>query len=98
MTKNTLWMNDANPEEQGSFCDQGTQHQYDNVNGFTAITTAQNAEARGDTVEWVDKSVYGLDDPSRPEDAVLPDDRYNVYMSEQDSQGVTTPSRHRPGR
>lgn len=98
MPKNTVWISDAQPEEQGSFCDRESGHQFDNVSGFTAVEQARTAEQREDNVVWVDKSVFGLGDPSRPQDAVQPDDRCNVYMTETDGQGITTPSRYGPGR
>lgn len=98
MPKNNVWISDAQPEEQGSFCDTHSGHQYDNVSGFGAMDQARSAEARGDEVVWTDKSIFGFDDPTRPDDAVKPDDRYNIYMSEEDSQGVNTPSRYGPGR
>jgi hypothetical protein len=95
---NNLWINDAQREEQGSFCDIASGHQYDNVSGFSAVQQAQSAEERGDEAIWTDKSVFGLGDPSRPQDAVQIDDRCNIYMSEEDSQGVNTPSLYGPGR
>jgi hypothetical protein len=98
MTKNNVWITDAAPEEKGSFCDAQSGRQYDNVSGFEAITQEQSAVQRGDNVEWVDKSVFGLGDESRPWDSVQPDDRYNLYYCEEDSQGVETPSRLGPGR
>jgi len=98
MPKNNVWISDAEPEEKGSFCDRQTGHQYDNVDGFTAIQQAKSAEEHGDEAIWTDKSIFGLGDESRPQDAVQPDDRYNVYMSEEDSQGGNTPSRYGPGR
>ncbi len=97
MSKNNVWIHDARGEE-GSFCDKQTGHHYDNVDGFTAAEQARTAEGRGDEVVWMDKSVFGLGDPSRPDDAIKPDDRYNIHMTEEDGQGVNTSSRHNPGR
>lgn len=97
MPKNKTWISDARGEE-GSFCDTHSGHQYDNVDGFTALEQARTAESQGDEVIWVDKSINGLGDESRPHDAIQPDDRYNVHLTEEDSQGVNTPRRYGPGR
>jgi hypothetical protein len=94
---NNVWIHNAEPEEQGSFCDRNSGHQYNNTSGFGAVEQARSAEDRGDKVTWLDKSIAGFED-ERPGDAVQPDDRYNIHLSEEDSQGGNTPSLFGPGR
>lgn len=94
----TTWISDAAPEEQGSFCDTKSTHHYDNTSGFEATRQANAAEERGEDAVWMDKSVFGPGDESRPNDAIGPDDRYNLLTVEEDSHGVSGPVKHGPGR
>jgi len=80
-----LWIWNAN-DEQGDFSNLESRHEYQNGN----ITDASNAEAEsldeGDEVVWVDEPV----DLNQPVN-VSPGDRFNLWESEQDSQGVDYP-------
>lgn len=92
MPNNTVWISEADDHEQGSFCDRGSGHIYENGNVTDAIEAETNAIERGDEVIFVDAPIGGGDYE------IEPGQRFNIYMSEDDSQGVTTPSIYSPGR
>jgi hypothetical protein len=93
MPKNTVWIGESNPEEQGSFCDRDSGHQFINGNIFEASRQEDNALERGDKVLWLDAPVDQRDVYEVPENQ-----RFNIYLSESDSQGVNSPSKYGPGR
>lgn len=86
MVKREVYSNDAEPEEQGSFCDRDSQNHYDNVDGFTKESQLRNAEENGNTA---------IDYPGSGADT---DQRYNLFYSEEDNHGYFhNPAQHRAG-
>jgi len=79
----------AEPEEQGSFCKPENETHYNNMSAFDAEVTKRTAEEEGcDTLFW-----DGDDDV---------DTRYNHSILEQENDLVADdeflPAKHRPGR
>lgn len=91
---------DAHPEEQGSFCDLKSQHIYVNVGDFGRQQHVLEACDRGDEVYDLDGSV--LQDPATPDlarpDSTSVDQRFNLWLSEQDGQLQDCPRKAFPGR
>lgn len=89
MTKR-VWIDSANHEEQGSFSDVESGIVYENVTAFQAEVENRTAEERG--IEAI-----ALDAPADPTDSYGPDQRFNLYRTEQDDQGTDTAAKHRVG-
>lgn len=85
-----LFAQTAAPEEKGSFCDTTGQIHYDNVGGFEAEVQMRSASEYG-------TEVLVLDDTADPDDSFSPEQRFNLYTAEQDSQGTFTPAKNRVG-
>lgn len=85
MVKRQLWVKDAQPEQQGSFCDRSSKYLYQNVSGFSALMEITSAEQRGDDVLIMDRTpeteAYGLEE------------RFNLFQTEQDQHGLLVPAR-----
>ncbi|MGI0494320.1 hypothetical protein ACN4EG_21240 [Alkalinema pantanalense CENA528] len=90
---NTVWINEAQTHELGSFCDRDSGHEFVNGNIIEAVRQETNAFERGDEVVWTDASINPDEVYQVPEDQ-----RFNIYFAETDSQGVYTPSLYAPGR
>lgn len=75
-----LWVKDAQPEQQGSFCDLESQHHYTNVNGLLALIAINEAESRGDEVLILDRT------PDT--EAYRLDERFNLFRTAQDHHGL----------
>lgn len=93
MTKK-LWISEATPEEQGSFCDTGSQHHYDNTSDFGKTVAASAAEEGGTEVMRVDEPFDGSL-PAKPYDS---DQRFNLFYAEDDSMDIPSPTKYSPGR
>ena len=85
MVRRQLWVKDAQPEQQGSFCDRSSRYLYQNVSGLFALIEINSAEQRGDDVLIMDRTpdteAYGLDE------------RFNLLHTEQDNHGLLVPAR-----
>ena len=90
MPDNNLWVTKADESEQGSFCDRSSHNHYDNVSDLGATLAMQDANDRGDEVIDVDRS----DNPNTSSDM---DDRFNLWLSDPDGQGMEAPARLGPG-
>jgi len=93
MSKNTVWISEAMPNEQGSFSELSSKHTYGNGDIIEAVRQESNALDRGDDVAWTNASI----DPNVVYE-VAEDQRFNIYLSQTDSQGVSHPSKYAPGR
>lgn len=94
MSRRHLHTSDAQPEEQGSFCDRDSQNHYDNVSGVEKENRVRDAEADGATVWQLDEPIIGKRD--NPHSV---DQRFNVFEAEEDNHGFFhNPAKHRPGR
>lgn len=89
--KKQLWIDEAEPKQQGSFCDVDSGYTHHNVDGFTADQERRNTEHRGE-------EVFDVNAPLGDIGSYEPDQRYNVHFSESDGQGFSTPRKHDPGR
>lgn len=85
-----VWISEAQLDQEGSFCDPNSGHHYENVGAFQAELEIQRADTN-------EEEVIVLDAPADPGDSYGVDQRFNVFLTEQDSQGVYTPRRHQPG-
>lgn len=82
MSTYQLWVKDAQPEQQGSFCDIESRHHYQNVNGLSALIEISRAEARKDDVLIVDRT---------PEsEAYSLEQRFNLFRTTEDNHGMLT--------
>jgi hypothetical protein len=88
MSDKQLWIDAAEPKEQGSFCDTGSRAQYQNVDGFGAVVASQEAETRGNEVRPIVSEDINTDSV---------DQRYNLFHTETDEKGTITPAQHRVG-
>lgn len=75
-----LWVKDAKPEQQGSFCDLASRHHYLNINGLLALIAINEAEERGDDVLILDRT------PDTEEYRL--DERFNLFRTTQDHHGL----------
>ena len=79
-----LWVKDAQPEQQGSFCDTASRYHYQNVNGLSALIEISQAEARKDDILIMDRT---------PEsEAYNLDERFNLFRTTEDRHGMLTPA------
>jgi hypothetical protein len=85
-----LWVAAADHDEQGSFSDLESQHTYQNVSGFEKEVQIAAAGDRGD-------QAIVCDAPADPDDSYGADQRFNLYHTEEDSQGTDTPVKHSVG-
>jgi hypothetical protein len=85
-----IWVHEAEPEDEGSFCDTGSKHNYHNVDGFTKESISRDAGDRGE-------SVYSVGS-SKPGELHDVDDRFNLFYTEEDSRGEQHPRYYEPGR
>lgn len=93
MGRRNLHTSDAQPEEQGSFCDTDSRNHYDNVDGFTKESQCRNAEANGSNVTELDEPING-----DRQDAHSVDQRFNLYYAEEDDHGFFhSPAKHGQG-
>jgi hypothetical protein len=92
MGRNFLWSQDADDEQQGSFSDIKSQHTYDNVDDFTKVDRANDAQRNGDEVVSFEDPIDGS---GRDTSA---DQRHNLYYSEQNDHGDHSPRKYGPGR
>lgn len=81
---------EAEPEEEGSFCDRGSKFTYHNVDSFTKESTKREAEERGETFHTVSSS--------KPGEPVEVDQRFNLLYTEEDDRGEFYPRYYSPGR
>lgn len=87
---NQVWIESAEPEEQGSFSDAKSGNLYENVSNFQASVEVLAAEERGDEpIVW--------DDTADPDDSYGVDQRHNVHRTETDGQGSYSAAKHRVG-
>lgn len=85
-----VWIESAEPEEQGSFSDRESGNSYENVSDLGAAVEVAAADERGDqSIVW--------DDTADPDDSFGVDQRHNVYRTESDGQGSYAPAKHRVG-
>ncbi len=94
MVKRTLWIDPADDNERGSFCDRESGHEYQNVDNFGAVSAARSAEESGTEVLNLDAPIF--DDQTPNSDDL--NQRYNLYYSDQDGRSLPTPSKYEPGR
>jgi hypothetical protein len=82
------WVNTANQEEQGSFCDRTYGTHVDNVSQAQANDAIESAYYRGDGVvgTGVDTEEHGSDQ------------RYNLTQTDIDGQSFDYPTKLAPGR
>jgi hypothetical protein len=87
-----FWINvrEAEPEEEGSFCDRGSKFTYNNVDAFTKESIKRDAEERGEIVHQISSS-----NPGEPGDV---DQRFNLLYLEEDEREEFHPRYHSPGR
>jgi len=85
-----IWVSAADHEEQGSFSDVESQNLYHNVSGI---------EKESQVIESGDRGVDAIivDDTADPDDSYGVDQRFNIYRTEEDSQGTDRPAKHRVG-
>lgn len=77
-----LWVKDAQPEQQGSFCDTASRYHYHNVNGLLALLAINEAEKADDDVLIIDRT------PDT--EAYRLDERFNLFWTIQDNHGLLT--------
>lgn len=90
MGNKRLWVSEADFDEQGSFCDTDSGHEYMNNDNFTSSVAVNTASDNGTEVVIVD----GLS----PDDSYGTDQRFNHWHCEKDDQDMETPTKYGPGR
>lgn len=95
-----LVVSDAEPEEQGNFCDTNSRYVYNNVDDFTKNQIVDNAEQNGVEVLALDDPIpYQRADGGWKESPVKPvEQRHSITLVETDDQGVWHAPKHGPGR
>ena len=86
-----IWVTAADFEELGNFCDTESCHHYENSSAFEAQMTIRRAGDDGEQPIVVDA-------PADPTDNYGADQRFNLFRTEVDDQGVYMPRKYRPGR
>lgn len=81
-----MWVAQAQNGEQGDFCDLQSEVQYDNTDELHLAMRIDSAMQAG-------TEPVIIDDYTGESDT-----RWNIYVSEQDGQGNSTPIRYGPGR
>jgi hypothetical protein len=88
MPNQNLWIRPATEEEQGSFCDRMSEVGYINLSETDAEEEQESAMRRGDGIIEVVRYDSTSDRPSR----------FNVNLTETDSQGYDFPTKQGPGK
>lgn len=88
MTGKKTWIWEAQPEEQGDFCDRASQHEYQSGNLTDAVEAETETHDRGEEVVWIDAAI---DQDTVYE--VRPGQQFNRWESSRDGQGVNYPRR-----
>lgn len=86
VVKRQFWIQDAEPDDQGSFCDRGSGYHYDNANGLQTRIAADRADERDEFVYYDD---WDSDDVSFSLDR-----RFNCITTEQDDHNLLIPAKH----